>query len=233
MPLDRVNRKSRGYYIKTEQDRKLRMAKGSILKIRGSLEVYVRLSAVFLILLPLSAFAAFGFKMDGSLDKEAISHAYFEGDFHRILPPLEAFRNSRAQKTKDDSIFVFKYLSVIYAADSSTRPKAESYMVQLVKMKPTIELIDLYISDNIEAIFTGVKENYLKQQQYIREHDLIGNKKKDSETPTPKAVSGKKEKSSKWIWWTTGGVGVAAVVAIGYYAHYDDPAKDEVKGFKP
>jgi hypothetical protein len=103
--------------------------------------------------------AAFGFKLDGSLDKDAISHAYFEGDFRRILPPLEAFRASLAKKTKDDSIFVFKYLSVIYAADSSTRPKAESYMVQLVKMKPTIELIDLYISDNIEAIFTGVKEN--------------------------------------------------------------------------
>jgi hypothetical protein len=181
-------------------------------------------------LIPTASHGAFGFKLDGSLDKEAISHAYFEGDFRRILPPLEAFRTSLAKKTNDDSVFVFKYLSVIYAADSSTQPKAESYMVQLVKMKPTIELIDLYISDNIEAIFTGVKENYLKQQQYIKNHDLIGNERAAASAAAPP----QKVRSSKWVWWTVGGVGVAAVVTGGYYAFHEDPTSpNDVKGFKP
>ncbi len=194
--------------------------------------------AVLALVVPLFLFpsisqAAFGFKPDGTLDKEAISHAYFEGDFRRILPPLEAFRTSLAKKSSDDSVFVFKYLSVIYAADSSTRPKAESYMVQLVKMKPTIELIDLYISDNIEAIFTGVKENYLKQQQYIREHDLIGNAKGDSTKPPPNGGKDPNKHSTKWVWWTVGGVGVATAVAVSYYALHDSGPQDEVKGFKP
>jgi hypothetical protein len=57
-----------------------------------------------------------------------------------------------ASSTREDSIFVFKYLSVIYAADSTTRLKAESYMVQHLRLMPTIELVDLYISDNIHAI---------------------------------------------------------------------------------
>jgi hypothetical protein len=71
-------------------------------------------------------FAAFGFKLDGTLDKEAISHAYFEGEFSRILPPLEAYRQSfPASATKEDSIFVYKYLSVIYAASPATRKRAK------------------------------------------------------------------------------------------------------------
>lgn len=73
-------------------------------------------------------FAAFGFKSDGTLDKTAISKSYFESDFARIRPPLEAWRTSHAQKTRDDSVFVFKYLSVIYAADSTTKEKSKSFM---------------------------------------------------------------------------------------------------------
>ncbi len=103
--------------------------------------------------LPTLVHASFGFHLDGTLDKRAISHAYFEGDFQRILPPLEEYRQYfPASSTKEDSIFAYKYLSVIYAADPSTRNKGESCMVQLIKMKPTIEPIDLYISDNIASI---------------------------------------------------------------------------------
>lgn len=49
-----------------------------------------------------SCHAAFGFKLDGSLDKPAISKAYFESDFARILPPLEAWRQGIADKTRDN-----------------------------------------------------------------------------------------------------------------------------------
>ncbi len=122
----------------------------SISKILNACILSLVLSYAFF---PTAAHAGFGFNIDGTLDKKAISHAYFEGEFSRILPPLETFRQSYPNPSKDDQIFVYKYLSVIYAADSSTRKKAECYMIQLVKLMPTIELIDLYISDNIEAIF--------------------------------------------------------------------------------
>lgn len=168
--------------------------------------------------LPGLAIAAFGFKLDGTLDKEAISHAYFEGEFHRVLPPLETYRQSfPATATREDSIFVFKYLSVIYAADSSTRGKAESYMVQLIKLMPTIELLDLYISDNIQAIFNNVRQNFIKQQQYVRQHDQYGRPIPDSGKASPRRSRG------KWIGWAMGGVGTAAAAAGVYYVLSDDP----------
>jgi hypothetical protein len=170
-----------------------------------------------LVVFALPTNAAFGFKL-----------AYFEGEFSRILPPLEMYRQSfPASATKEDSIFVYKYLSVIYAADPSTRNKGESCMVQLIKMKPTIELLDLYISDNIASIFKDVKQSYLQQQKYVREHDLVGNTKSDS-------VSQSKTSSNQWIWWTTGAVGAAAIATTAVVILNDNPKSTKTsEPFKP
>jgi len=193
--------------------------------------------AFVLLLLPIQASAAFGFQLDGSLDKNAISKSYFEGDFHRILPPLEAWRNSRSPKTREDSIFVYKYLSVIYAADSTTLSRAESYMVQLLKLMPTIELVDMYISDNIEAIFKDVKGKFLEQQQYIRNHDELGRTRQDSVTGKTKNDSKdgalRPVKSKQWIWWTVGGVGLAAAMAGSYYVLHEEASSPTNKSFEP
>jgi hypothetical protein len=178
--------------------------------------------AFSLMFAPAVVHAAFGFNMDGTLDKKAISHAYFEGEFSRILPPLETFRQSYPNPTKDDQIFVYKYLSVIYAADSSTRKKAESYMVQLIKLMPTIELIDLYISDNIQAIFKDVKANFLKQQKYVREHDVYGHPSGvDSTIILPR------KKGHPVLWWTLAGVGVTAAAATTYILMTEPPSPGE------
>jgi hypothetical protein len=180
--------------------------------IRNVSKAWVQILVLLLALSPVVVHAAFGFNVDGTLDKKAISHAYFEGEFSRILPPLETFRQSYPNPSKDDQIFVYKYLSVIYAADSSTRKKAESYMVQLVKLMPTIELIDLYISDNIQAIFKNVKESFLQQQKYVREHDVYGHPSGADSTITPIP----RKKGHPVLWWTLAGLGVTAVVATTY-----------------
>jgi hypothetical protein len=111
------------------------------------------------------AHALKGLNADGTLDKPVISKAYFEGEFWTVINALEAFRKSGIPATREDSIYTFKYLSVVYAADPETRKKAESYMYQLIKMMPTIDLLDLYISDNIESIFQKVKSDYERLAQ--------------------------------------------------------------------
>ena len=176
------------------------------------------LGAILLFSMPLQAKTAFGFKFDGTLDKDAISKSYFEGDFSRILPPLETYRQAFPKTaTKDDSIFVYKYLSVIYAADPSTRKKAESYMVQLLKLTPTIELLDMYISDQISAIFNGVRSDFERQQKYVREHDIYGHNAADTARAAPMTGGTGKKSSKAWIGWTAAGVGAAAIVGTTIY----------------
>lgn len=183
----------------------------------------VRIACLLLLLGSVVHAGSFGFKFDGTLDKEAISQAYFEGDFDRVRFPLEVYRELfPASATREDSIFVYKYLSVIYAADSTTRHKAEYYMVQLIRLVPTIELVDLYISDNIHAIFKDVKKKYLEQQQYLREHDAFGRPLQDTASVA--------QPSRKWIGWTLGGVGTAVLATGAYYLWKEDekPARERV-----
>lgn len=186
--------------------------------------ILLRIFLVSLFLLPWPIHAAFGFKLDGTLDKEAISNAYFEGEFSRVLPPLEAYRSSfPGNATKEDSIFVYKYLSVIYAADLTKRQRAESYMVQLIKLMPTIELIDLYISDNIESIFKNVKQNYAHQKAYVQSYDEYGRSKKPINDSGHQGSEIKKTHSNLWIWWVIGGAGSAVIVAAAYFAVNSNP----------
>jgi hypothetical protein len=185
------------------------------------------LVAVALTLFVLPAHAAFGFKLDGTLDKAAISKSYFESDFARIRPPLEAWRLSLAQKTRDDSVFVFKYLSVIYAADSTTKEKSKSFMFQLISLAPAIEIMDLYVSDQIELMFKSVKAQYQERQQYMGRLDLIGKEKENPPVPSQIPVTARvpEAHSSKWVWWTVGGVGVATIIAGTILALNQDSEK--------
>jgi hypothetical protein len=192
----------------------------------------------FLLLASLSlathGMAAFGFNLDGTLDKPTISKAYFEGDFARILPPLEAWRQGLADnKTRDDSIFVFKYLSVIYAATPATKEKSRSFMFQLLTLAPTIEILDMYASDEIERTFHTVKQEFKERNAYLSTHDHLGNEKPKPGTPTPATIRPKESHSSQWIWWTMGGVGVAAAAVGSYYAIHHDHATPIEKTAEP
>lgn len=120
------------------------------------------IAAVFLLAIASPSLAVKGINPDGTLDKPTISKAYFEGEFWTVINALEAFRKTGYNKNREDSVYAFKYLSVVYAADPTTRAKAESYMYQLIRMMPTIDLLDLYISDNIQSIFVKVKSDWEK-----------------------------------------------------------------------
>lgn len=166
-----------------------------------------------LLILAPRAFASFGFKLDGTLDKPTISKAYFESDFERIVLPLETWRQGVADnKTREDSIFVFKYLSVIYAANPATKEKSRSFMFMLLTLAPTIEILDMYASDEIELMFRSVKREFKERNDYLSTHDHLGKEKPKPEPPPPAKVKPKESHSTAWVWWTVGGVGTAALI---------------------
>lgn len=202
-------------------------------------------------LFPALSRAAFGLKPDGGLDKEAISKAYFDGDFDQIQAPLEEFRRTAKNPKKEDLIFCYKFLSVIYASDPATKSKAESYMVQLLKLAPNIELLDLYVSDTIKNHFSRVKKEFQEEQRYKQQYDLVGNRigpdtlaggspgpgsASSSSNPVPGKTESlptrKKKASSAWIWWTAGAAATAAVVAgVLILGGEEDPKTEKSQEF--
>ncbi len=58
-----------------------------------------------------------------------MSRAFFEGEFEVVSHKLESFLKTHGSEVSRSEIkFVYKYLSVVYAADPNTKVKAESYM---------------------------------------------------------------------------------------------------------
>jgi hypothetical protein len=187
----------------------------------------------FPLILSMDVHALFGVHNNGKLDQPVLRDAYTSGDFEKVKVSLEEFRKGQFdQASREDQIFSHKYLAVIYAADSTTINRAESYFNLLLNLSPNIELADMFLSRRVQEIFDRVKADIERNRKYTSKYDAFGNPIQseankpatvgDSQKPTsaqmissPEAQpkgSGKVETSSsrKWIWI---GTTVAAVGA--------------------
>ncbi|MFC1584044.1 hypothetical protein ACFL5V_00705 [Fibrobacterota bacterium] len=164
-----------------------------------------------------------GIRKDGSLDKDALKKYYFEGEFDKVLEVLEIYRKEKILKPKEDRIFTYKYLGVIYAAKPETREKAESYMYQMLKLDPGADLSDMYISESIETIFLNVRERYVRLKV-----------KESPPKKAPEPEDDDSKKIGKWVWWTAGGLAVTGVVAaFVLMSGEDEPAAQDTVALAP
>ncbi|MBF0431090.1 MAG: hypothetical protein HQK83_07420 [Fibrobacteria bacterium] len=158
------------------------------------------------------------------INQAQIKAAYLEGEFEKIRTELETYRKTNPNSSQEDKIFMFKYLGVVYATDANTKDKAESYMYQLLKLAPNIELLDMYVSEKINLMFQDVKNEYKRRKQYTQQYDEYGRPKSIS-TKSSSALSNVTEtvpvqskkqpkKNAAWIGWTLGCLAVATAVTI-------------------
>ena len=177
-----------------------------------------------------------------TLDQEKIKSLYLDGDFEPAKKILEAYKEAHPNAENKEKIFIYKFLSVIYAANPKTRDKAQSYMYSLLTLVPTVELLDLYVSDAIEKIFQDVKQKYHREQKYANHYDIYGAPKEDDSGAAIPVVegegasssnSGTQEKEGKkmkpWVSWTLGGVAVATMVTGYMFLSRDKVEKTEKK----
>jgi hypothetical protein len=98
------------------------------------------------------------------LNQQAIHIAYNEGDFDKVTKEIETFTNANKTYSHNDSIFVAKHLAVVYSANPNTREKGKYFMYRLLEMMPSAELVDMFVSDEIDRIFEKVRKEYLARQ---------------------------------------------------------------------
>src|SRR4051794_39614009 len=63
-----------------------------------------------------------------ALDTAKIHAAYLEGDFDQATRGLEAYIKTKLPMSHAESVFVYKHLGVMYAANQKTRDKGKYYM---------------------------------------------------------------------------------------------------------
>lgn len=172
-----------------------------------------------------------------SIDQEAVHHAYNEGDFDAVIKLTDPFTNGKETYSRSDSAFVFKHLAVVYTANPKTREKGKYYMYRMLEMLPSAELIDMYVSDEVDRIFDKVRKDFkTRQKNFGVDTTLISLPEKvpaarssavastpaaSAPAPAPgpaKTVSEKKRMNPVWYWVAGGavvaGAGIAAVLLM-------------------
>ena len=152
--------------------------------------------SAFLALLPLGIAAA-----GKPLNQIAIHYQYNDGDFPAVITAIDEFTRAHKTYSRADSVFIAKHLAVVYTANPDTREKGKYYMYQMLDLIPSGDLVDMYVSDEIEKIFSYVKKEYdvknRERLQAVREAQ-------DAEKPPLW--------KNPWVW------GGTAVVAAGALA---------------
>jgi hypothetical protein len=150
-----------------------------------------------------------------ALDQGRIHHYYNEGDFDHVVAVIDSFTNSHKIYSHDDSIFIAKHLSVVYAANPATREKGKGYMYRLLDLMPSAKIVDMFVSDEIDRIFEKVREEYGVRDEMM-----------SKQKPETKS-------SLKPVYWIAGGVAFAAISGTVIYYMNSDPPKDKVYGLPP
>ncbi len=163
------------------------------------------------------------------LDQKAIHSEYNDGDFDKVVKTLEAFLARNSTYSRSDSVFVAKHLAVVYSANPQTREKGKYHMYRLLEMVPSAELVDMFVSDEVDRIFDKVRKEFvLRQKNFgvdssqmalpdrpIANETKTGMAAASSQSNTPAPKSSQETKVSQrgvdpiW-WWVAGGV-----VALG------------------
>lgn len=102
-----------------------------------------------------------------ALDQKGLHAAYNEGDFEKVVGLIEAFTKANTTYVRADSITIAKHLAVVYSANPKTREKGRYYMYRLLEMMPSAELVDMFVSDEIDRIFEKVRREFMVRQKGV------------------------------------------------------------------
>ena len=183
-----------------------------------------------------------------TLDQKSIHAAYNEGDFEKVTALIEGFAKANKTYARADSIFIAKHLAVVYSANPQTREKGKYYMYRLLEMMPSAELVDMFVSDEIDRIFEKVRKEFLARQQgfgvdssqiSMPDKPATGSAASAEKSAAAQAKPGpsreylaasRPEKDSFWKrngMWVAGGVGLAVAGTVAYLVYAsDDPAPE-------
>lgn len=167
------------------------------------------------------------------LDQQQVHQHYTEGDFDKVRITLQEFSRLNPVHSLEDSIFIAKYLAVVYAANPATREMGRSYMFRLLKLQPTAKIVDLFVSEDIDRIFEKTKEEFVAHQETLKREAQKKDLKKSDETGDKKSKTPltleKKPRARTWL-WVTGGITLA--VAGGTLVYFLTPSNPKNKYYE-
>ena len=178
------------------------------------------------------------------LNQKDIHAAYNEGDFDKVTALIDAFNKANKTYSRADSIFIAKHLAVVYSANPQTREKGRYFMYRLLEMMPSAELVDMFVSDEIDRIFDKVRREFIARQKgfgvdsaqiSMPDKASTGSSAADGNAAKPApAASGPSSEylaaspsAKQPVWkkngfWIAGGVGLVVAGTAAYFIYTQD-----------
>lgn len=107
-----------------------------------------------------------------TLDRARIHAEYGDGNFETVIQALEDFRSSHKDFRAGDSLFVAKYLGVIYASNPASREKGKYWLYRMLQIDPTADLVDMYIGEEVDRTFEKVRQEFIVRRNYRGINDV-------------------------------------------------------------
>ncbi|HLP40369.1 MAG TPA: hypothetical protein VK465_02575 [Fibrobacteria bacterium] len=107
-----------------------------------------------------------------SLDRSRIHAEYGDGNFEIVIQVLEEFRGTHKDIARVDSLFMAKYLGVVYASNPATREKGKYWLYRMLQMEPTSDLVDMYVGEQVDRTFEKVRQEFIVRRNYRGINDL-------------------------------------------------------------
>lgn len=167
------------------------------------------------------------------LDQRVIHNLYSNSEFETVIDVLERFQKNNPNCSFSDSVFLAKHLAVIYCANSATRERGRFYMIRLLELVPNANLVDMFVSEEIDKIFEKArKEVFAKQHGFGLDSLTISiSENSGSSKQVPVDTESHSHKTLGWNrprTWVIGGLATAMLGTVAYLYFYYPKSSGEV-----
>jgi hypothetical protein len=176
-----------------------------------------------------------------TLDRKKVHSEYGDGNFETVVQVLETYRANHDRFRKGDSVFIAKYLGVIYASNPDSREKGKYWLYKMLQLDPSADLVDLYVGAEVEGTFEKVRSEFIVRRNYRGINDTrLAKAVEAGEPPKSKDTVVLKDtvvmKGDNWISPVTDGIkggynevkgGIKAGIQSGYVPIQEEVVKDD------
>lgn len=100
--------------------------------------------------------------------RPALLEAYRQGDFESIAVTLRPLLTPGHAVSRVDSLFAYRLLGVIYAADPKTREMGRHCWMKLLDMDPQANLVDLFVGEELDHLWEKTRVEHAVLQSLTR-----------------------------------------------------------------
>jgi hypothetical protein len=127
----------------------------------------LRLGAFLLIVVGLTCMSAHAGKTL-AFSRASLNEAYRQGDFEKIVISLKPILTPGNFVSRIDSIFAYRLLGVVYAADPKTREVGRHCFMKLLDLDPKANLVDLFVGEELDNLWEKTRVEHRVLQRFVR-----------------------------------------------------------------